>query len=446
MFFTFRLKGLLLAASLCAAAGYAEATTLCTPDAFGGYPSRVTLNTKAIQSAIDHCALQGGGEVRLRKGFWLSGPLTLKSHVTLNLMEGAILKADNREKDFVAAYIGSPTQDKEAFILANGETDVGIIGSGIIDGSGEELWWEEALRIRKEVRSGNTKLFEELFPNVKLANGMPRPWLIELNEVTGATVFGVTLTNSPMWNLVLRNSEDIVVDSVTISAPEESPNTDGMDIVSSQRVTVRNVEIATGDNNIAIKSGVNKDGSQSSAEILIENSVMNKGHGISLGSETANGIGKVTVRNVTFNDGENGVRIKSARDRGAEIGPLYVEDVTMHNVATPLLVTLSYAGQAGAAGLDLTGEMETEPVTAFTPLVKGVHVTNLKATGAQLAALLSGLPEAPLKEVVLENVQLEAKQGIQARYVEGSLIFTQVECEAGPAVNRGAHALLKEAR
>ena len=120
MFFTFRLKGLLLAASLCAAAGYAEATTLCTPDAFGGYPSRVTLNTKAIQSAIDHCALQGGGEVRLRKGFWLSGPLTLKSHVTLNLLEGAILKADNREKDFVAAYIGSPTQDKEAFILASG--------------------------------------------------------------------------------------------------------------------------------------------------------------------------------------------------------------------------------------------------------------------------------------------------------------------------------------
>lgn len=327
----------------------------------------MTLNTKTIQSAIDHCALQGGGEVRLRKGLWLSGPLTLKSHVTLNLMEGAILKADNREKDFVAAYIGSPTQDKEAFILANGATDVGIIGSGTIDGSGEELWWEEALRIRKEVRSGNTKLFEELFPNVKLANGMPRPWLIELNEVTGATVFGVTLTNSPMWNLVLRNSEDIVVDSVTISAPEESPNTDGMDIVSSQRVT---------------------------------------------------------VRNVTFNDGKNSVRIKSARDRGAEIGPLYVEDVTMHNVATPLLVTLSYAGQAGAAGLDLT----------------------VKATGAQLAALLSGLPETPLKEVVLENVQLEAKQGIQARYVEGSLIFTQVECEAGPAVNRGAHALLKEAR
>ena len=82
-------------------------------------------------------------------------------------------------------------------------------------------------------------------------------------------------------------------------------------------------------------------------KILIENSVMLSGHGISVGSETANGIGQVEVLKVKFKDGENGVRIKSARDRGNKIGPLIVDKVDMDNVQTPILVTLTYAGQSG---------------------------------------------------------------------------------------------------
>lgn len=426
--------------------GSAMAQTLCVPEDFGGYASTVHLNTAAIQAAVDKCALAGGGEVRLKKGLWLSGPIELKSNVTLNVTEGAILKADNREKNFVDAYIGRPTQPNEAFIWADGAKNITLTGSGIIDGSGAEYWWDDAIALRKAVRAGNAAAFEEKYPGVKLANGMPRPWLIELNNVENATVYGVTLQNSPMWNLVIRNSSYVAIDSVKVKAPEESPNTDGIDIVSSDHVRILNTDIDTGDDNIAIKSGVEQNGAKPSGDILIDGGVMNRGHGISVGSETANGIGAVTVRNVTFYNGENGVRIKSARDRGNNIGPLVVENVTMEGVSTPVLVTLSYAGQSGAGGLGLTEGIEPEAITNYTPYVRGVTVRNLKATGANIAALLSGLPESHVKDVVFEDVSVESKLGIQARYVEGSLINVDVKAQEGDGVVYGPEAMLKQAR
>lgn len=304
-----------------------EERTLCLPQEFGGVGDGKTLSTDAIQQAIDKCAALGGGEVRLSKGLWLSDPLELKSNIMLNITADATLKADNREGDFVAAYIGTPTQAKEAFLLANNAQNVMITGSGTIDGSGKERWWDEALEVRKAVRSGNAEVFEKRFPGVKLANGMPRPWLIELNNVQGGMIYGLNIQNSPMWNVVIRNSQEIGVDSVKISAPTTSPNTDGIDIVSSQRVHVENVEIFTGDDNIAIKSGVDQGTAKASEDILIENYIMHAGHGISIGSETANGIGKVTVRNTTFDQTENGerlnVHVNSADGNPIARGPSY---------------------------------------------------------------------------------------------------------------------------
>ncbi len=440
------MKKTLLGAALAAAFPCAiMAQVLCLPENFGGYASSIHLNTKAIQQAIDKCALTGG-EVRLGRGLWLSGPIELKSGVTLNLSADAVLKADNREKMFVDAYIGRPTAPNEAFIWANDAQNIALIGSGTIDGSGAEYWWEDALALRQAVKAGDTAQFEAKYPGVKLANGMPRPWLIEFNAVENAMVYGVTLTNSPMWNLVIRNSRNVLVDGLKVKSPEESPNTDGIDIVSSQRVHVKNAFIHTGDDNIAIKSGVEQNGAAPSADILIEDSIMDVGHGISIGSETANGIGAVTVRNVSFKQGENGVRIKSARDRGNNIGPLTVENVTMDGVATPVLVTLSYAGQPGASGLGLTEEIPEQNVTSYTPKVKGVTVRNLKATGANIAALLNGLPESPVQEVLFEHVDIDSKLGVQARYVEGTFINTKVQASEGDYLVRGPHSLIKEAR
>lgn len=436
------LKLLACCGALSACAAYADAP-VCRPQAFGGKADGQTLNTRAIQQAIQSCHQQGGGTVSLSPGTWLSGPLQLLDNITLEVTQGATLKASNQEGLFVAAFIGRPAQANEAFILANGAKNVAITGGGTLDGDGEKSWWPQALKIRAEVRGGNPRAFTDKYPGIPLANGVPRPWFVEFNDVSNGKISHLQLTNSPMWNIVIRNSADIDVQHVTIANPVSSPNTDGMDIVSSRNVNVSNMDIHTGDDNIAIKSGLKPNTAAPSRDITIRDSVMRDGHGISIGSETANGIGKVTVSHVDFRDTENGIRIKSARDRGNDIGPLLASDLTMTNVQTPVLVTSSYSGQSGATGNTLITPIEKAEVTASTPKIKGIDISRLTASGAKYAMIFSGLPESAVQEVRLSQISIASQQGIQARYVQGVATQTQIKTSQGAILESGPQAQFK---
>ncbi|MGY5955559.1 glycosyl hydrolase family 28 protein [Kosakonia sp. BK9b] len=414
----------------------------CIPDDFGGKGDAKTLNTDAIQQAIEQCSQRGGGTVLLSPGVWLSGPLQLRSNITLNIAPGATLKASNQEGKFIPAFIGHPARTNEAFIFASQVQNVAITGGGSLDGDGEQSWWPEALKIRAEVRSGNTKAFTDRFPGIPLANGAPRPWFVEFNEVKGGKIAQLHLTNSPMWNIVIRNSDNIDVHQVNISNPTTSPNTDGMDIVSSSNVHISNVDIHTGDDNIAIKSGLVPGTGAPAKEITITDSIMRDGHGISLGSETANGIGRVTVSNVTFLNTENGLRIKSARDRGNTIGPLVADHLTMTHVATPVLVTNSYSGQSGAQGNTLISPLDNAAITATTPKINGVNISYLTATNANHAMIFSGLPESLVQGVSLQHIDISAKYGVQARYVSGTGSDVHITAQEGARVEQGPQTAL----
>lgn len=419
------------------------APSRCLPDAFGGKGDGKTLNTQALQQAIQQCAERGGGTVSLSPGLWLSGPLQLMDNITLEIQQGATLKANNQEGKFVQAFIGHPARVNEAFIFADNVKNVAITGGGTLDGDGAKSWWPQALKIRAEVRGGNPKVFTDLFPGIPLANGVPRPWFVEFNNVTDGKISELHLTNSPMWNIVIRNSANIDVSQVKITNPTTSPNTDGMDIVSSRNVTVSQMDILTGDDNIAIKSGLIPGMAAPSKDITIRDSVMRDGHGISVGSETANGIGRVTISHVAFLNTENGVRIKSARDRGNNIGPLVADRLTMTNVATPILVTSSYSGQSGAQGNTLITPIENAAVTASTPKIRGIKISEVTAIGANYAMIFSGLPESVVQDVDLKNIHIAAKHGIQARYVTGKAANVTISIPQGAVMESGPQAALK---
>ena len=434
------LSGLLLMSS----AANAGVTNFCDPTRYHAVADGKTLTTRALQKTIDECSMHGGGMVALHAGVWLSGPLTLKDGVTLDLASGSVLQASNQANDFKRAFIGAPAQTGEAFILANHVSHVGITGTGTIDGSGKEIWWDEALAVRKRVREQNDKeYFFKHYPNIPLANGVPRPWLIEFNDVTDGHIGSILATNSPMWNIVLRNSQNISFDGTRIRNPEYSPNSDGIDIVASQHITMKHLDISTGDDNIAIKSGLANVPliSRASADIEISDSVMHEGHGISVGSETANGIGSVNIHDVRFYKTENGFRVKSARDRGAQIGPIQAARLLMFDVKTPMLFTDSYAGQSGAADAPLP-VIEPAAVTATTPFIHDVTVTDLKAVNAQIAGVFSGLPEAPLKNIQLKNIDIQAKSGIKTAYAQISLDNVKVIAKEGKAINQGPETVL----
>jgi polygalacturonase len=396
--------------------------------------------TQAIQSTLDRCAAAGGGVVSLSDGVYLSGPLALRSGVTLHLSRGAILRASNVEGQFQAAFIGTPSHAGEAFILANHVKDVAIDGEGTIDGSGAQLWWSEARRMHDDIRSGKTDVFTRRFPNVPLENGLPRPWLVEFNDVSNGKVGAVTLTNSPMWNLVLKQSKQVLVKGTTIVNPADSRNTDGVDIVSSQAVTLSGVDISTGDDDVAIKSGLPKYASSSGpcSDITVQDSTIRAGHGLSIGSETANDISNISFKNIHFLGTENGVRIKSARDRGSRINGIHIASITMRDVSTPIIIDDEYGGQAGTShsGSKIAA-IPFAAVTSTTPFIDDIHIDDLKADGAKTAAVIFGLPEAPIRRLHVSNTEIQSVQGMKIAYVHDSAFEHVHIASATPPVEEG---------
>ena len=202
------------------------------------HPDGVSDNTAALQAAIDQAAAVGNescqGVVLLEPGVWRSGPLEMKSYVTLRFSAQTTLKALT-EKDFVAAYIGAPSQPHEALIHAHGVTRCAIEGpeglgepSAVIDGTGEH-WWPAAIEARGWLKNGEVERFTQAFPGIVTANGMPRPWLIELSWCSQVKMSGIKLTQSPMWTLVVRNSNEVLLEGLWVINPEYAPNTDGID-------------------------------------------------------------------------------------------------------------------------------------------------------------------------------------------------------------------------
>src|SRR5579871_399391 len=399
----------------------------CDPLTYGAVGDGKTDNTLAIQSAINACAALGGGVVPPQvvgsQSVYLSGPIALLSHVHLNIGAGATLQATNDHTRYVPAYINWVYQANEALISAQGQSDVAITGSGIIDGAGGQLqpdggpsWWS-------------------------LTGSQPnRPWLIEFYQCDGVTLSGITLQNSPMWTRALRFSNAITETGVTVTAPDTSPNTDGVDVVGSSNVTLTNLVINVGDDNIAIKSGLPVDPTDpkqqgiprmAASQIQISAITAGSGHGISIGSEAANGVNHVTIQNVQFTYTGNGFRLKTARDRGSEIYAISIQGLVMKGVALPLSINDYYPALGGPQEPPYQA---ARPVTATTPHVHDISITDLTATGANVQSFIEGLPESCIDHVTLSNVSIQTSTpGLALRHVTGGFYNVTVTPPSGDA-------------
>ncbi|QDV75342.1 glycoside hydrolase family 28 protein [Botrimarina mediterranea] len=355
-----------------------------------------TLDTTAIQKCLNDCGQAGGGVVLLPAGTYLSEPIKIRTKTTLRLERGAILLATGDRSAF--------ERDNEPgkfdhFLTGKDLEDVTIEGEGTIDGGGQ-AWWVAAEAAR-QAKSGYT---------------LPRPNLIVLTRVKNLTVRGVTIQNAPKFHFVPTECDGVLVEDATFLAPERAPNTDAIDPSMCVDVVVRRCVIDVGDDNIAVKSGKRADGREFAAHgLTVTDCTFKHGHGMSIGSETVGGVKDVVVRDCTFENTVNGIRIKSDRKRGGTVENLTCENITMKNVAGAITITSYYP--------KIPATDEPQPVTKTTPKYRNITIRNLTATSTKDAGFLVGLPESPIENVLLENVTIDSQRaGLEIRHVRGVVL------------------------
>jgi polygalacturonase len=389
----------LLAAALCLGLSGARGAETRPYDvrAFGAKGDGKTLDTEAVQKALTACAKAGGGTVRLPPGTYLCQPLTLGTRTTLVLEEGAVLLASPDPKHFMKEP-GDWLQAKSGsdFIpLLSGKdlTELTVTGKGTIDGNGG-VWWEEAEKARQKV-SGYT---------------LPRPNLFTLQRCRNVKLSGITLRNSPKFHFVPTECEEVVVEGVTILAPPGSANTDGIDPSNCRNVTITRCLIDVGDDNIAIKSGKKVAGREFGCEnIQVTDCTFKHGHGMSIGSETIGGVRNVRVQNCSFEDTDNGLRIKSRRGRGGVVQDIAYSDCTLKNCHPAISILCYYQDSTHGS---FPKDDPAQPMTETTPVFRNITIRNVTASSTREAGAIAGLPESPVENVLLENVTLAGTEGL----------------------------------
>jgi polygalacturonase len=390
---------------------------------FGAKGDGKTLDTEAIQKALDECGKATGGTVKFSRGTYYSKPLTLQAKTTVLLDAGATLQACTNQSDFMKVP-GDWLQAKSGgdfipFISGKDLTDVTFTGKGTIDGNGA-VWWEEAEKARQKV-SGYT---------------LPRPNLIVLTRCKNVRFENLTLQNSPKFHFVPTECEGVVVSNVTILAPEHAANTDAIDPSACKNVLITKCRIDVGDDNVAIKAGKKVEGREFACEdITVTDCTFLHGHGMSIGSETTGGVRNVTVRNCTFENTENGLRIKSQRGKGGIVENISYSDITMTNVNPAITLTCYYMNNSAgdAARPTVAGDNSAQVTASNTPVYRNIHISNLKATCPQVAGIITGLPESMISNVVLENVQISAAKSFEIRNAKGiQLKNVAVSVKKGP--------------
>ncbi|MGD9249523.1 MAG: glycoside hydrolase family 28 protein [Desulfobacteraceae bacterium] len=362
-------------------------------------------NTPAIMAAIAACP--AGGTVIIPPGLWLSGPLFLKSDITIYLSPGATLSGQS-ERDrypilpgqipgqkgsdlFWGSWEGDAQDCFAALITGLGIENVNLAGGGEIDAdawSGD--WWEHP---REKMRAF-------------------RPRTIYFNRCKNILLHGLTVRHSPSWTIHPLSCREVKFYDFSVENPKISPNTDGLNPESCTGVEIVGGRFSVGDDCIAIKSGrvaPDKSVADPCQHIVIRRCLMEYGHGaVVIGSEMSGGVSDVEISHCLFRHTDRGLRIKTRRGRGKDgvITDIQMHHVLMEAVADPLVINCFYNCDPDGDS-DYVQQKSALPIDDRTPEVHHIRVEKVTATGAAHAAcFIWGLPEKPVTGLVLRDIRV----------------------------------------
>ncbi len=408
----------LLLASLASASllAGAELKRLSIAD-FGAVGDGTTLNTAAIQKAIDQAQANHGGVVVVPAGKFRSGSIFLKSGVELYLDEGAVLFGSDQIEDYPKRETrieGHFEPWRMALVNAQGMDRVRIGGKGRLDGNGVTFW--NAFWARRKENPKCTNLEVE------------RPRLMFIDRCKDVRIEGLAFQDSGFWNLHVYNSNGVVIEGLRITVPSavnglRGPSTDGMDIDSCQNVTIRKCYISVNDDDIAFKGSkgpfATKDASSPPVEnILVEDCEFGDGGGMTCGSE-ATIVRNVTARNNTISGSATLLTLKLRPDT-----PQLYENITIENIkltgsgrilnVAPWLQFFDLKGQPAPSRMvrnvtirNISGKFRSMGTLRGNAgdVITGITLENIDLTLADRQFALG-----PVENIVLKNVRVNGEE------------------------------------
>jgi polygalacturonase len=422
---------------------------------FGALTDGHSMNTTAINNAIQACAKKGGGTVVIPPGMWLTGPIGLESNIELRAEAGALVLFSPRFEDYPMPSKGGRVTSP---IHGQGLKNIAITGKGTFNGNGHywrpvkrekltakqwkdlvesggvttpdgKMWWPS-----KEALNG-----EEYLRNFRKANKKPtpeevsgareflRPTMVDLVGCSKVLIDGPTFTNTPGWALHPTECEDVVIRNTSVINNWWGQNTDAADIGACRNVLFYKNVLDAGDDGICMKSSVVKTREFALENIVIADCIVYHGHGgFVIGSNTDGGIRNISVKNCTFIGTDIGLRFKSARDRGGKVENIYVDGIRMKDIATSaILFDMFYEGNA-----------DFDPAKAKVPYFRNFDIRNVVCDGAKDALFVRGLAEAPIQGISLNNISITSDEALKMEDADGfTLSNVWLNFKSGPVLS-----------
>jgi polygalacturonase len=389
---------------------------------FGGVGDGQKDSTEAFQQAIAKCVAAGGGRVVVPAGTFVTGPIHLKSNVNLHVSEGATIKFSRDPKKYLpvvfSRWEGVELMNYSPFIYALDQTNIAVTGQGTLDGqSGPEAWWPwngrpqygwiQGQPNQRQDRANLLDMAERGVPVTERVFGdghYLRPQFIQPYRCNNVLIDGVTIKDSPMWEIHPVLCTNVTVSGVKISS--HGPNNDGCDPESCKDVLIKDCYFDTGDDCIAIKSGRNADGRRlhtPTENIVVQGCRMKDGHGgITVGSEISGGVRNLFAQNCVLDSPnlDHALRIKNNAMRGGLLENLYYRNIDVGQVAHAA-ITIDFNYEEGEKG-------------KFTPVVRNFVVDGLRSGKSKYALDVQGFKNAPIINLRLEDCEFKnvAEQNI----------------------------------
>lgn len=388
---------------------------------FGAVNDGKTLNTKAIQAAIDACAAKGGGIVTFKPGDYLTGSIYLKEGVHLRIDEGVQILGSQNLADYPeidTRVAGIEMRWPSALINVLDQENVAISGKGVVHAQGKPFW-DLYWNMRKEYEPKGLRWIVDY--------DAKRPRTLLVSESSDVTIKDITMKQAGFWTIHILYSDHITVDGVVIqnNIDGHGPSTDGIDIDSSTYILVQNCDIDCNDDNFCLKAGRDWDGlrvNRPTEYVLIRDCISRAGGGlITFGSETSGGIRHVLAHNLKAKGTGVGIRFKSATTRGGTVENIYIQDIEMDGVRVPIEVSMNWNPSYSYSTLPEGYTYETipqhwktmlqkvEPEERGIPNFREVYISDINVKDAAKAISAAGIPQSYIEDFHLSDIEIDAK-------------------------------------